>query len=43
MSFPEIGPAHAPEIENFEKKWMSFYRNRSVSRPGKLKFGKIYG
>ena len=24
MNFPEIGPAHAPEIEISKKYWMSF-------------------
>ena len=37
MSFPEIGPAHATEIENSEKL-AKFFRNL----PGKLKFRKNF-
>ena len=37
MSFPEIGPANAPEIESSDKL-DEFSRNLSVSYPGKLKF-----
>ena len=30
-SFPEIGPAHAPEIEISKKYWMSFPTIRRVT------------
>ena len=39
--FRKIGPAHAPEIE-FCKKMEGFSKNRSVPRPGKLKFRKKF-
>ena len=42
MNFPEISPAHAPEIEVSEKYWMSFTENPSVSHPKKLKFRKNF-
>ena len=36
MNFPEIGPAHAPEIETSKKYWMSLPEIGLC--PGKLKF-----
>ena len=42
MNFPEIGPAHAPEIEFSKKKLDEFSRNLSVLHPGKLKFRKNF-
>ena len=42
MSFPEIGLAHAPEIE-ISKKWTSSPGIQSVSCPRKLKFRKNSG
>ena len=38
VSFPEIGPAHATETNILKKMLEEFSRNRSGSRPGKLKF-----
>jgi len=33
MNFPEIGPAHAPEIEISKKYWMSFPEIRLCHTP----------
>ena len=40
MNFPEIDPAHTPEIEISKQKVDEFSRNPSVSHPGKLKLQK---
>ena len=33
MNFPEIGPAHAPEIESSKKYWISFPEIRLCHNP----------
>ena len=42
MNFPEIGPAHATEIEISKKILDQFPSNPSMSQPGKLKFRKKF-
>ena len=43
MNFPEIGPAHAPEIEISKKYWMSFPEIGLCHTPENWNFGKISG
>ena len=43
MNFPEIGLAHAPEIEISKKYWMSFPEIRLYHTPENWNFGKFSG
>ena len=43
ISFPEIGLAHAPEIEISKKYWMSFPEIRLYHTPENWNFGKFSG